>query len=104
MAPIAVQELTTCLTFASTMANNSEQTNISLIQKLTDRDAVLQSLEESKKYLCHILGREVSPPLPPQKKAYLWKSVNPHKVWGFVRRPVKLRSKKEEGMREEKIK
>lgn len=77
MAPIAVQELTTCLTFASTMANNSEQTNISLIQKLTDRDAVLQSLEESKKYLCHILGREVSPPLPPQKKGIFMEICKP---------------------------
>jgi len=43
-------------------------------------------------------------PIPPQKMAYLWKFVNLHKIWGFVKRPVKMRSKKEEKIREEKIK
>lgn len=35
---------------------------------------------------------------------YLWKYVNIHIVLDFVKRPVKLMSKKEEGLREKKIK
>lgn len=85
------------MTFPSTIANSSEPANIHLIQKLTDRNAVLQFLEESEKKTAIFWRARF---LPQSLKVHLQKTVNLCKIRGFVKRPAKLRSKKKKGMRE----